>query len=240
MKTLVASLIILCVSQSWALAPLTVAFSLDKPPYVIRSTESGLEVEILRLIFHEMGHDLVPVFQPPARSIRSLELGRVDAMATITNAPQFYLSAPYITFRNFAWTLERRKIHIHEVSDLSKYRTIAFQNARFFLGAEFGKAVEKNPNYQEYADQARQIRMLLSDRTDVVICEERTFQINRRTIASEAGGLPSGIEKHPIFGESRYSVAFRNIKLRDSFNEALSKLESRNSFEKIYKKYAVE
>ena len=238
MKTLVAALFLLCVSESWALTPLTVAFSLDKPPYVIRDTGTGLEVEILHLIFHEMGYDLNPVFQPPTRSVRSLELGRVDAMATITNAPQFALSAPYVTFRNFAWTLKRKNLPIKTLADLAKYRIIAFQNARSFLGTEFEKSVGKNPNYQEYADQNRQIKMLLTDRTDVVICEERTFQINRRAIASESGVLLPEIEKHALFNESKYSVAFRNPKLRDSFNEALFKLQSHNAFDKIYKKYA--
>lgn len=240
MKFLAAAFVILFISDSWALNSLTVAFSLDKPPYVIRETNSGLEVEILRLVFHEMGYELKPVFQPPARSVRSLEIGRVDAMATITNAPQFQLSTPYITFRNFAWTLRRKNIQLKSFADLSKYRVIAFQNARFFLGPDFEKAVIKNSNYQEYADQTRQIKMLLSDRTDVVICEERTFQINRKNLASLSSTLLPEIEKHALFAESRYSVAFRNPKLRDSFNEAFSKLESHNAFDKIYRKYAVD
>jgi hypothetical protein len=47
-------------------------------------------------------------------------------------------------------------------------------------------------------------------------------------------------EKHALFEESRYSVAFRDMKLRDSFNGSLEKLASHKSFEKIYKKYVTE
>lgn len=228
-------------SVSWALPPIRVAFSLDKPPYVIRATETGLEVEILRKVFLDMGYEMTPVFQPPARSVRSLELGRVDAMATITNMPKFHLSAPYITFKNFAWTLKGRKIQLKTLNDLSRHRVIAFQNARHFFGSDFDKAVAKNPNYEEYADQKRQLKMLFADRVDVIICEERTLKINQKNIEStDTKKSWPEIEKHTLFGDSLYSVAFRDAKLRDSFNGSLGKLDSQKAFQAIYKKYVEE
>jgi len=240
LNALVMILIFLSVTKSFALTPLTVAFSLDKPPYVVRATESGIEVEIIRRILLDMGYELVPTFQPPARSVKSLEQGRVDAMATIKNAPNFYLSNPYIIFRNYAWSLRSKKLQIHTLSDLSKYRVIAFQNARSFLGSEYEKAIEKNSNYQEVADQSQQIRMLLTDRTDVVVCEERTLKNNQKKIEPSLKTMLPEIEKHSLFEESKYSVAFRNVKLRDSFNEVLKKLESHKAFDKIYEKYGSE
>ena len=230
----------LTTSVGWSAISLKVAFSLEKAPYVIRSTESGLEVEILRLIFSDMGYEIAPVFQPPARSVRSLELGKVDAMATVANMPKFHLSQPYITFRNFAWNLKRNKIHLKTMSDLSKYRVIAFQNARYFLGPDYRMAADKSPNYQEYSDQSRQLKMLLSDRVDVIICEERVLAENKRLLTAEANSLAPELEKHTLFDESRYSVAFKDMKLRDSFNGSLEKLASNKSFEKIYKKYVTE
>lgn len=240
MKTLAVLLFTLTASVGWPLTPLKVAFSLEKAPYVIRSTESGLEVEILRLVFSDMGYEITPVFQPPARSVRSLELGRVGAMATITNMPKFHLSESYITFRNFAWTLKRKKIHLKTMSDIAKYRVIAFQNARYFLGSDYGKAADKSQNYQEYSDQNRQLKMLLSDRVDVIICEERVLTENKRLLAIESKSLLPELDKHTLFEESRYSVAFKDLKLRDSFNESLAKLVSHKAFEKIYKKYLTE
>ncbi|UXR63505.1 transporter substrate-binding domain-containing protein [Bdellovibrio bacteriovorus] len=240
MKTFVVLFILVLSSASWALVPIKVAFSLDKPPYVIRASESGLEVEILRRVFTDMGYDMTPIFQPPARSVRSLELGRVDAMATITNMPKFHLSAPYITFKNFAWTLKDRQIHLKALADLGRYRVIAFQNARFFFGSDFDKAVAKNLNYEEYADQKRQLRMLFADRVDVIICEERTLKINQKDIQSgDKKSLPE-LQRHSLFGESRYSVAFRDLKLRDSFNDSFEKLESQKAFLEIYKRYVTE
>lgn len=240
MKAWVVVFILAFSSISGALVPIKVAFSLDKPPYVIRSSESGLEVEILRKVFLDMGYEMIPIFQPPARSIRSLELGRVDAMATITNMPRFHLSAPYITFKNFAWTLKNRKINLKALEDLGKHRVIAFQNARFFFGSDFDKAVAKNLNYEEYADQKRQIKMLFADRVDVIICEERTLKINQKDIeATNKKPLPE-LQRHSLFGESRYSVAFRDVKLRDSFNDSLGKLDSQKAFQAIYKRYVEE
>ncbi|MFM6929113.1 MAG: substrate-binding periplasmic protein [Bdellovibrio sp.] len=240
MKTLVILILTLTASMGWSLTPLKVAFSLEKSPYVIRSTGSGLEVEILRLIFADMGYDVVPAFQPPARSVRSLELGRVDAMATITNMPKFHLSKPYITFRNFAWTLKHKGIQLKTMSDLSKYRIIAFQNARYFLGSDYEKAADKSPNYQEYSDQNRQLKMLLSNRVDIIICEERVLAENKKILSEESKTLTPQLDKHVLFQESNYSVAFKNVKLRDAFNGSLEKLESHKAFDKIYKKYSSE
>lgn len=240
MKALVVFFILAFTSLSEALTPLRVAFSLDKPPYVIRDTESGLEVEILRRVFLDMGYEMTPIFQPPARSVRSLELGRVDAMATITNMPKFHLSEPYITFKNFAWTLKDRKIDLKALNDLGRYRVMAFQNARYFFGSQYNKAVEKNSNYEEYADQKRQLKMLFADRVDVIICEERTLQINKKDIEGTSKKKLPELQKHALFGESRYSVAFRDVKLRDSFNESLEKLDSQKAFRAIYKKYTEE
>lgn len=126
------------------------------------------------------------------------------------------------------------------MSDLSKYRVIAFQNARYFLGSDYEKAADKSLNYQEYSDQGRQLKMLLSDRVDVIICEERVLAENKRLLGAESKSLSPELEKHALFEESRYSVAFRDMKLRDSFNGSLEKLASHKSFEKIYKKYVTE
>lgn len=222
----------------WALPSVKVAFSLDKPPYVNHETASGLEVEILRRVFLEMGYGMTPTFQPPARSVRSLELGRVDAMATITNMPKFHLSDSYITFHNYAWTLKSKSHRITKMSDLEKRSVIAFQNARFFLGSTFDKAVAKNPEYQEYADQARQLKMLLMDRVDVIVCEERTLKMNQEKLrAANSSSMPE-LEKHALFPESKYSVAFRDEKLRDSFNKSLHKIRQRGDLQEVFKQYA--
>lgn len=212
-------------------------FFLDKPPYVNHETASGLEVEILRRVFLDMGYDMTPTFQPPARSVRSLELGRVGAMATITNMPKFHLSDPYITFHNYAWTLKNKSHRISKMADLEKRSVIAFQNARFFLGSGFSSAVAKSPDYQEYADQTRQLKMLLMDRVDVIVCEERTLKMNQQKLKLTTNPMPE-IEKHALFPESKYSVAFRDEKLRDSFNKSLNKIRQRGDLQEVFKQYA--
>lgn len=206
LKVLFFIAVTLTSALSWALPTVRVAFSLDKPPYVNPETGSGLEVEILRRIFLDMGYSMIPAFQPPARSVRSLELGRVDAMATITNMPKFHLSDPYITFHNYAWTLKSKAHRLTSMSDLEKRSVIAFQNARFFLGNEFSKAVSKSPAYQE------KLKLIT--------------------------GSLQALEKHDLFPESKYSVAFRNEKLRDSFNKSLNKIRQRGDLQEVFKQYA--
>lgn len=239
MKTLVFVAVFLMSSLGWALPRMRVAFSLDKPPYVIHETSSGLEVELLRRVFLDMGYEMIPVFQPPARSVRSLELGHVAAMATITNMPKFHLSDSYITFQNFAWTLKSKSFQLNQLSDLGKRSVIAFQNARFFLGKDFSAAVSKSSDYQEYAEQSRQIKMLLMDRVDVVICEERTFRMNQERLRKSSSQPLPEIEKHALFPISQYSVAFRDEKMRDLFNKSLKKIRKSGDLRVVFNQYSV-
>lgn len=238
LKTLLFVAILLVSSWGWALPLLRVAFSLDKPPYVIHETSSGLEVELLRRVFLDMGYEMIPVFQPPARSVRSLELGRVAAMATITNMPKFHLSDSYITFQNFAWTLKSKSFRLNALSDLGKRSVIAFQNARYFLGPEFSAAISKSSDYQEYAEQRRQIKMLMMDRVDVIICEERTFRMNQEILRKASNQPLPEVEKHALFEKSQYSVAFRDKKMRDLFNKSLKRIRENGDLKVVFNRYA--
>lgn len=238
MKALLIVVFLLLPCRGWTLPPVRVAFSLDKPPYVIHETASGLEVELLRRVFRDMGYEMIPVFQPPARSVRSLELGHVAAMATINNMPKFHLSDSYITFQNFAWTLKSKSIRLNELGDLGKKSVIAFQNARYFLGPEFSAAISKSSDYQEYAEQRRQIKMLMMDRVDVIICEERTFRINQEKLRKVSGHPLPEVEKHALFDKSQYSVAFRDKIMRDLFNKSLKNVRQKGDLKVVLNRYA--
>lgn len=238
MKTVLFVAVLCFSSWGWALPGVRVAFSLDKPPYVIHETSSGLEVELLRRVFLDMGYEMIPVFQPPARSVRSLELGHVEAMATINNTPKFYLSDSYITFQNFAWTLKSKSHQLNGLGDLSKKSVIAFQNARSFLGPEFSSAISKNSDYHEYAEQSRQIKMLLMDRVDVIICEERTFRMQKDKIQRKSAHPLPEIAKHALFPKSQYSVAFHDKRMRDSFNKSLKRIREKGELKTVFNQYA--
>ncbi len=216
---------------------LRVAFSLNKPPYVLESTSSGLEVELISRVFAEMNTKVTPYYQPPARALRSLENGLVDAMATSAVGGKFFYSDSYITFRNAAWSLKKNNIALSEISDLSKYSVIGFQNSKLILGSQYEQAVSKAPSYRELADQYRQFKMLQSNRTQIIICEERLLQMNKQAYAASEKKTPIEVVRHSLFPESQYSVAFRSLRLRDDFNTALRKLQAAGSFKDLFEKY---
>jgi len=112
--------------------------------------------------------------------------------------------------------------------------------AVFLWGRVCEKAVVKCKTYRECSVQNGRFKMLLSVRVDVIICEGRVLTENKRLLAIESKSLLPELDKHTLFEESRYSVAFKDLKLRDSFNESLAKLVSHKAFEKIYKKYLTE
>lgn len=231
------SIVILFCTQSFGAPKVKVAFSLNKPPYVLEKSASGLEVEVLTQVFKEMHMEIEPVFQPPARALSSLKNGTIDAMATVSAKQNFHYSVPYITFQNAAWSLKSRNLKVENIESLAKYSVIGFQNAAIYFGPQYAKVVAKNGRYQEFADQFRQLKMLVSGRADLIICEERLLYANKKIFESQTSLHSVEIEKHAIFPESAYSVAFRDARLRDSFDAAFHRLQNRGVIRSIFKKY---
>jgi polar amino acid transport system substrate-binding protein len=218
---------------------LRAAVGLDKPPYVIEATHSGLELDIFSAAAQGVGCEVSYVHVPPTRGLQMIHNGDIDAILTVRSdaSSEGYYSEPYISYRNVALTLERRNIALESVADLRQYRVMAFQNAKLALGPAFRQAVDRNPDYRELASQQTQVNMFHLGRVDVIIGDVR---ILHRLRASMPPGIDrqQAVKVHDLFAPTEYRALFKDPDLRDRFNEGLRLIRTNHTLQRITDRYA--
>lgn len=162
-------------------ASLTIGSALNRPPYIIEDAESGLEIDIIKAAFKEMGQPVNFKFYSRKRQVLYFNKDRLDAVMTMNpaNGVDGYWSNDYVEYTNVAISLSEQRLEITRIADLKKYSVAAFENARFLLGPEFN-AVAQQTIYREVDSQLSQNRMLYLGRINTVIADRYIFaQLNK-------------------------------------------------------------
>ncbi len=227
-----------------------IAAGLTVEPYIIESKDAGLEADIVREIFTLEGYKTQFVYQPLQRTKVSFKNGTVDGVMTIKmNYPEIqntFISEEYITYYNFAVTLQSKKFQIGSIADLKNKKIDAFQQAKFALGRNFQIMAENNPDYQEIANQRNQIAKLFGNRSEVIIIDKLIFKYHHQQLKSFSDELTKNVPLdepvifHNLFEPSRYRMAFKTKKLMDSFNKGLKKLQASGRYQQIIASYLKE
>jgi len=215
-----------------------IAVGWNKPPYVIEKENSGFEIDMLSAIFKKMGYELDIIYTPVGRSSNLLKKGLVDVGMTISSRVDItpaVFSSSYITYHNVAISLRGRGISLDNISQLSKYSIVAFQNANIYLGEEYLSAVDNSTFYIELPDQHKQVAMLLLGRTDIVVMDVNIFNY----LSKEHLGKShmDNVDVHRIFPTNSYHLGFVDEKLRDQFNKELIAYRKSSSYHQLIEKY---
>lgn len=218
------------------------------PPYVIKESNSGVEVDVIREAFRRQGHEAVFVYLPNLRLPLAFSQGEVDCIATnaaydlaADSGRKVYPSATTVVFQNYAVTLQRQALSVQSVASMVNMRVLAFNNASKYLGPEFRAMSVANSRYSELADQSLQVRMLYSGRVDVVVSDKRIFLWWRQKLLESATSLPVDL-KQPVFFNAVFPsaprhVAFSDPALSEAFDKALSSIKIDGTYDAIVGKY---
>ena len=215
---------------------ITAAVGNSLAPYIIQSSDSGIEIDIIREALAVKNHTL-RLRYPPLKQVPVLyKKNVVDAALTVTKG--FGLDACFsdivIQYQNFAISLTKSNFTINNVTDLANKKVIAFQNATTYLGDEYKKAVGL-AQYTEIAKQTLQVNRLFLERDDVVIADKNIFLYYKSQTKHIKTDEP--LTFHPIFPPSPYRIAFRDAKLCNDFNEGLSILKKSGKIKEIMARY---
>jgi polar amino acid transport system substrate-binding protein len=162
------------VSFSLAANSLQVAASWGKPPYIMPSTHSGFEIELITDVFKDLNHDVNFVYMSYDRTVEMSKRKQVDVILPLNEGSGVqtqYLSEVYVSYQNVALSLKGKNLSIKKLKDLSQFSIVGFQSAAAVLGTDFSAAVENSPLYIEMADQSRQLELLFSGAVDVIIMD---------------------------------------------------------------------
>ena len=229
---------------------ITLAAGLTVEPYIIEAEDSGFESDIVRESFALEGRKVRFVYQPLRRTKISFQNGTVDGVMTIkAGQPEIqnsFVAEEYITYHNFAVTLQSRNLKISTVSDLKDKNIYAFQQARLSLGKTFELMAENNSEYMEMANQKNQIVMLFSRRIEVIVLDSRIFKYHYKKLRDFPGSLAKNISFeepvifHDLFESSSYRMAFKTENVRDVFDRGLKKLKESGRYIQIIESYVEE
>lgn len=242
-------LLFVCVFANTALArELRVGIGFALPPYVISNEDKGLEVDIIRESLAKAGHTARFFYLPNLRLPVEFSQGRLDCVVANVaydiekdSGRKGYPSLPTIAFQNYAISLEGNDAGVASVAELRNKHVLAFNNAAKYLGAEFANMAHINPRYTELADQSLQVRMLYSERVEVVISDKRIFQWWRNKLLKSAvvdeRMLSRNLVFSPIFPPAPRWVTFATAADRDAFNKGLAELRASGRFDAIVEAY---
>ncbi|WP_372871112.1 substrate-binding periplasmic protein [Shewanella sp.] len=230
-------LLAMCFAIVAQASTVTIGATNNKPPYVLEDSESGLELEIIRAAFAEVGMDVRFKFYSRKRQILFYEKERLDGVMTVNSYFRLsgYPTENYIYYQNVAISLEERGLRLKQIRDLTQYSVAAFENASVMLGGEF-KTVTDKTIYRELSPQSTQNKMLYLGRIDVAVADKYIFLANNRLVESE---IDSGkkVEFHEIFPRTGYQLMFRNSIIRDAFNEGLNKIKQSGRYQALLIEY---
>lgn len=102
---------------------LTIGSALNRPPYIIEDAESGLEIDIIKAAFKEIGQSVNFKFYSRKCQVLYFNKDRLDAVMTMStlNGIRGYWSESYIEYDNVAISLASRQLKINSIAQLQHY-----------------------------------------------------------------------------------------------------------------------
>lgn len=217
---------------------LKIAIGLSLPPYVFPDTDTGMELDVVQIIFEKLGYSIIPVYVPYARVLTHLKGNIVQGAMTINESSgvkDVFYTDSHITYQNVAVSLTSNNFEINNISELEQYTVLAFQNATKYLGSDFFDMSNNNPLYKETAKQQSQVPMLYLKRYQLVVLDINIFKYYRKNNKNYDFSLP--ITYHQLFPKTEYKLALTNKDLRDKFNIELLKLKESGQYNEIMSFY---
>jgi polar amino acid transport system substrate-binding protein len=217
---------------------LEIITGLPKPPFILEGAKTGLQLDLFRAA---LSPDYLIDFLPVAlgRNITSYQRMHVNGIATIQlgyQHPNMYISKPYINYQNVAISLTESNFSISSIDDLSGKSVAAFQNARKFLTDDFSTKMSYLLDYREVADQMKQISMLYSRRTEVIVLDYRIFKYFLRDNVDQAR-YKKPVAIHYIFDKVSYSAGFDSKELCEQFDRGIVRIKKEGIYQEILDRY---
>jgi len=216
-------------------------FSESTPPYVFKDG-TGIVQTVVKEAMAYKGHTVSPVFVNIGRGFELFKNGHVDGSTIIqvSSGLDAHYSNDFMQYHNAVFALKKNHYNIKNIEDIKDYNSIAFQNAKKYLGDSFGQvALKAGAKYTEVADQKQQVYMLFRGRADIVIMDRHIFRFYRtQLIAEKKIDASQEYEMFELFAPTKYKCAFNDKKARDDFNAGLEHLKKTGRYNKIYEEYS--
>jgi polar amino acid transport system substrate-binding protein len=225
-------------------ADVRMIFGLAVPPYVIKDSNSGYELEIIREALALKGHTLKPVYAAFGATKNMLKDKAAEgAQRGNPDLPEsdgyYYAAEPTVVYEDYAITLKKNNLAINNVNDLKGKSIVAYQGATTFIGPDYAAAVKGNDKYQENSNSRRVVQMTYAGGVQVAVFDINIFKYFATALKTEMD-TSAEVTYHKIFPPSSVktnNAVFLDKQLRDDFNAGLAQLKKSGRYQQIIKKY---
>ncbi len=225
-------------------------FSSDAPPHMIAANNSGIDIDIVKIILTEMGHKVSIEFSPLKRAMEQVKKKEADIFLPTffqQDSSNIFFSNAFIKYRPMIFSLKKNHLSIANFADLKKLRVLSFQGATGYFGEEFYQAT-RQADYTELHDMSKFPELLLMERYDTVVLDYYIFyyflkmyqeqsELNGKPLFPFVDNYSSLIKRHDLIAEVDAYVGFNDELLRDQFNTRLKQFIEHKRDKEIIEKY---
>ena len=207
------------------------------PPWTFLNEQKeivGIEKEIIETIFTRQGYTTRFYIYSYSRLLKEFHQHKLDFASPFTGPQRnSFKTDTYLPFKDIAITLKRHHVKLETIGDLNGKRIIAYQHASSILGKEFSQLINiSRASYREIAHRRNQLKMLIKNRTDVVIGEQRILHnLGEELLFNQL------ISQHYIFPACHYGGGAWRKALAHEFNAGLALLKQSGEYQEILNKY---
>ncbi|MGB1262448.1 MAG: substrate-binding periplasmic protein [Cognaticolwellia sp.] len=223
---------------------ITVAFGERLAPWVFAETDRGIIVDIFTAAMAPLGYEIEHLYLPYARRTKVYKEGKIDVVSDVNlntiNGHNLigYFSDTAYSYENFAFSLQKKHYNFTKISDLKNHSVLSWQDAAVHLGETYADMANNNPRYSETFDQSVQVKMLFSDKVEVVQMDAHIFDYYRAQANNSVKfDTSQKIARFALFGASPNGFLFKSEDMRNKFNRQLKKLKATGEYQKIFQRY---
>jgi ABC-type amino acid transport substrate-binding protein len=213
----------------------------DGPPHMIKAIDGGIDIDIVKQVLNQIGHDVDTIYVPLERAKLMVSDHKADVFVPTFFQPDnnnIYYSDPVISYKPMVFSLKSNKILYKSISDLKKLSVITFQGASGYFGKEFAKLLEKS-DYKELHDMSKLPELLLKERYEVVVLDYYIFYyfLKQQLEKNSVKFTYQEIVSFPLIPEVNAYAGFNDKVLRDKFNQQLSIFKQAKNDQRIVENY---
>jgi ABC-type amino acid transport substrate-binding protein len=212
----------------------------DGPPHMIKEIDGGIDIDIVKQVLNQIGHDIDIIYVPLKRAELMVSHKKADVFVPTffkQDNRNIYLSDPVISYKPMVFSLKNNSIFYKSISDLKKLSIVTFQGASGYFGEEFAKLSQKS-DYRELHDMAKFPDLLLKGRYDVVVLDFYIFYyFLKKLMSNKSQYAYKEITSFPLVPGVKAYAGFHDKALRDKFNQQLSIFQQAKSDQKIVEYY---
>ncbi len=210
----------------------------DGPPHMIEYNQSGIDLDVTRLLLNRIKVKPSFKFVGLGRARVGMKSGQYEAMVPTflqQDESGFYVSTPVIAYKPTVFSLSRNQFSPKTLNSIKGHSLASFQGAKGYFGEAYSQVANSSPYYSEIAAMKTIPLLIYKERFDYAVLDKYIFYYYFRLNNKQRD--ISVFAEHDLIPAAFAAVAFTDKHLRDHFNEAAKGFIQSEEYKSILKRY---